>query len=80
MKWTRGQLSWLLLLSQGFLTTGQRQTTLGASLQPPSAASKCSYECVKVYSLHNSNEFDQVSLDVEIIVRGIVSEAVIWNV
>ena len=78
MKWTRGQLSWLLLLSQGFLTTGQRQTTLGASLQPP--ASKCSYECVKVYSLHNSNEFDQVSLDVEIIVRGIVSEAVIWNV
>merc|ERR1719422_1716114 len=68
MKWTRGQLSWLLLLSQGFLTTGQRQTTLGASLQPP--ASKCSYECVKVYSLHNSNEFDQTNYALDACVKG----------
>jgi len=70
MKWTRGQLSWLLLLSQGFLTTGQRQTTLGASLQPPSPASKCSYECVKVYSLHNSNEFDQTNYALDACVKG----------
>ena len=49
MKWW-GPVSCLLALT----LAGWAQANQGQ-------ASRCSYECVKVYTLHTSSEFDQVS-------------------